>query len=136
MELLRIPGAPSLILSSYTEGRGSLGRTAYSGVSEVSNGLLLCRMGSKSPGNNTQRPAFFSKLTESNSAMVKSKKQEIIKKLSTTNKNETEYSKNPWGGECRAPGEEKPQGHRKQRRFGNGCCCVKGLGAPSQLCLR
>uniref|UniRef100_A0A669PI37 Nuclear receptor corepressor 2 n=1 Tax=Phasianus colchicus TaxID=9054 RepID=A0A669PI37_PHACC len=51
------------------------------------------RMGSKSPGNNTQPPAFFSKLTESNSAMVKSKKQEIIKKLSTTNKNETEYSK-------------------------------------------
>lgn len=50
------------------------------------------RMGSKSPGNNTQRPAFFSKLTESNSAMVKSKKQEIIKKLSTTNKNETEYN--------------------------------------------
>ncbi|XP_040467125.1 nuclear receptor corepressor 2 isoform X10 [Falco naumanni] len=50
------------------------------------------RMGSKSPGNNTQPPAFFSKLTESNSAMVKSKKQEIIKKLSTTNKNETEYN--------------------------------------------
>lgn len=67
-------------------------------VAEVSNGFLLCRMGSKSPGNNTQRPAFFSKLTESNSAMVKSKKQEIIKKLSTTNKNETEYSKDLWGG--------------------------------------
>uniref|UniRef100_A0A7M4FNR7 Nuclear receptor corepressor 2 n=1 Tax=Crocodylus porosus TaxID=8502 RepID=A0A7M4FNR7_CROPO len=50
------------------------------------------RMGSKSPGNNTQPPAFFSKLTESNSAMVKSKKQEIIKKLSTTNKSETEYN--------------------------------------------
>uniref|UniRef100_A0A674KAX5 Nuclear receptor corepressor 2 n=1 Tax=Terrapene triunguis TaxID=2587831 RepID=A0A674KAX5_9SAUR len=51
------------------------------------------RMGSKSPGNNTQPPAFFSKLTESNSAMVKSKKQEIIKKLGTTNRSETEYSK-------------------------------------------
>lgn len=50
-------------------------------------------MGSKSPGNNTQPPAFFSKLTESNSAMVKSKKQEIIKKLGTTNRSETEYSK-------------------------------------------
>jgi len=62
-------------------------------IAEVSDGFLLCRMGSKSPGNNTQPPAFFSKLTESNSAMVKSKKQEIIKKLSTTNKNETEYSK-------------------------------------------
>nr|XP_045362312.1 nuclear receptor corepressor 2-like [Camelus bactrianus] len=32
------------------------------------------RMGSKSPGNPSQPPAFFSKLTESNSAMVKSKK--------------------------------------------------------------
>ncbi|XP_063310387.1 nuclear receptor corepressor 2 isoform X2 [Pelobates fuscus] len=50
------------------------------------------RMGSKSPGNNAQPPAFFSKLTESNSAMVKSKKQEIIKKLSTTNRNEPEYN--------------------------------------------
>ncbi|XP_067395809.1 nuclear receptor corepressor 2 isoform X6 [Emydura macquarii macquarii] len=50
------------------------------------------RMGSKSPGNNTQPPAFFSKLTESNSAMVKSKKQEIIKKLGTTNRSETEYN--------------------------------------------
>ena len=38
--------------------------------------------------------------------MVKSKKQEIIKKLSTTNKNETEYSKDMWGGECRALGGE------------------------------
>lgn len=68
-----------------------------SGLAEVADGFLLCRMGSKSPGNNTQPPAFFSKLTESNSAMVKSKKQEIIKKLSTTNKNETEYSKDMWG---------------------------------------
>ncbi|OCU02006.1 hypothetical protein XELAEV_18007765mg [Xenopus laevis] len=50
------------------------------------------RMGSKSPGNNSQPPAFFSKLTESNSAMVKSKKQEMIKKLSTTNRSEQEYS--------------------------------------------
>lgn len=64
-------------------------------------------MGSKSPGNNTQPPAFFSKLTESNSAMVKSKKQEIIKKLSTTNKNETEYSKDIWGGKCGAPRGKK-----------------------------
>lgn len=51
------------------------------------------RMGSKSPGNTTQPPAFFSKLTESNSAMVKSKKQEINKKLNTHNRNEPEYSK-------------------------------------------
>ncbi|XP_077317960.1 nuclear receptor corepressor 2 isoform X6 [Lithobates pipiens] len=50
------------------------------------------RMGSKSPGNSAQPPAFFSKLTESTSAMVKSKKQEIIKKLSTANRNEPEYN--------------------------------------------
>uniref|UniRef100_A0A803SML7 Nuclear receptor corepressor 2 n=1 Tax=Anolis carolinensis TaxID=28377 RepID=A0A803SML7_ANOCA len=50
------------------------------------------KMGSKSPGNNVQPPAFFSKLTESNSAMVKSKKQEIIKKLSTNNRSEAEYN--------------------------------------------
>ncbi|XP_069353318.1 nuclear receptor corepressor 2 isoform X1 [Eulemur rufifrons] len=50
------------------------------------------RMGSKSPGNTGQPPAFFSKLTESNSAMVKSKKQEINKKLNTHNRNEPEYN--------------------------------------------
>lgn len=55
-------------------------------------------MGSKSPGNNVQPPAFFSKLTESNSAMVKSKKQEIIKKLGTNSRSEAEYSKAGGGG--------------------------------------
>lgn len=59
------------------------------------------RMGSKSPGNTGQPPAFFSKLTESNSAMVKSKKQEINKKLNTHNRSEPEYSK---GAACGAEG--------------------------------
>uniref|UniRef100_A0A8C2ZWV2 Nuclear receptor corepressor 2 n=1 Tax=Cyclopterus lumpus TaxID=8103 RepID=A0A8C2ZWV2_CYCLU len=38
-------------------------------------------MGSRSPPNAAQPPAFFSKLTESTSAIVKSKKQEMIKKM-------------------------------------------------------
>uniref|UniRef100_A0A8C5CB31 Nuclear receptor corepressor 2 n=1 Tax=Gadus morhua TaxID=8049 RepID=A0A8C5CB31_GADMO len=38
-------------------------------------------MVSRSPPNPTQHPAFFSKLTESTSAIVKSKKQEMIKKM-------------------------------------------------------
>uniref|UniRef100_A0A7N8X6N7 Nuclear receptor corepressor 2 n=1 Tax=Mastacembelus armatus TaxID=205130 RepID=A0A7N8X6N7_9TELE len=41
----------------------------------------LSRMGSRSPPNASQPPAFFSKLTESTSAIVKSKKQEMIKKM-------------------------------------------------------
>ncbi len=40
-----------------------------------------CRMGSRSPPNSSQPPAFFSKLTENTSAIVKSKKQEMIKKM-------------------------------------------------------
>uniref|UniRef100_A0A8C8A3W6 Nuclear receptor corepressor 2 n=1 Tax=Oryzias sinensis TaxID=183150 RepID=A0A8C8A3W6_9TELE len=38
-------------------------------------------LGSRSPPNTSQPPAFFSKLTESTSAIVKSKKQEMIKKM-------------------------------------------------------
>lgn len=43
--------------------------------------LYFClSMGSRSPASSSQPPAFFSKLTESNSAIVKSKK-EMIKKM-------------------------------------------------------
>ncbi|KAG5280932.1 hypothetical protein AALO_G00065600 [Alosa alosa] len=38
-------------------------------------------MGSRSPASGSQPPAFFSKLTESNSTIVKVKKQEMIKKI-------------------------------------------------------
>lgn len=54
--------------------------------------LLFYRMGSHSPPNASQPPAFFSKLTESNSAIVKSKKQEIIKKMTVVG-SETDFSK-------------------------------------------
>lgn len=68
-------------------------------------------MGSKSPGNSSQPPAFFSKLTESNSAMVKSKKQEINKKLNTHNRNEPEYSK----------GSQPPRSRVHLRGWGPAC---------------
>ncbi|KAJ8379899.1 hypothetical protein SKAU_G00006770 [Synaphobranchus kaupii] len=55
-------------------------------------------MGSRSPANSSQPPAFFSKLTESNSAIVKSKKQEMIKKM-TVSGNETEYNSGQPGTE-------------------------------------
>ena len=45
-------------------------------------------MGSRSPASGSQPPAFFSKLTESNSAIVKVKKQEMIKKIG----NESDFS--------------------------------------------
>lgn len=45
------------------------------------------RMGSRSPSNSSQPPAFFSKLTENNSAIVKSKK-EMIKKMVVGNEND------------------------------------------------
>ncbi|XP_067862369.1 nuclear receptor corepressor 2 [Heptranchias perlo] len=50
------------------------------------------RMESRSPGSGPQPPAFFSKLTEITSPMVKSKKQEITKKLSTVSGGEADYN--------------------------------------------
>lgn len=51
-----------------------------------------CRVGSRSPPNASQPPAFFSKLTENTSAIVKSKKQEMIKKMTVVG-NEGDFSK-------------------------------------------
>lgn len=50
-----------------------------------------CRVGSRSPPNASQPPAFFSKLTENTSAIVKSKKQEMIKKMTVVG-NEGDFS--------------------------------------------
>lgn len=51
-----------------------------------------CSVGSRSPPSSSQQPpAFFSKLTESTSAIVKSKKQEMIKKMTVVG-NEGEFS--------------------------------------------
>uniref|UniRef100_A0A673A1N6 Nuclear receptor corepressor 2 n=1 Tax=Sphaeramia orbicularis TaxID=375764 RepID=A0A673A1N6_9TELE len=61
-----------------------------SGVMCVVLGLFY-RMGSRSPPNASQPPAFFSKLTENTSAIVKSKKQEMIKKMTVVG-NENDFN--------------------------------------------
>lgn len=55
------------------------------------------RLGSRSPPNTSQPPAFFSKLTESTSAIVKSKKQEMIKKMTVVG-SESDFSKSDLSG--------------------------------------
>ena len=60
-------------------------------------GVLMCvcpsyRMGSRSPPNTSQPIAFFSKLTESTSDIVKSKKQEMSKKMTLVG-NDSDFSK-------------------------------------------
>ncbi|XP_077015703.1 nuclear receptor corepressor 2 isoform X10 [Tamandua tetradactyla] len=82
------PVSPPEGLSEPGHPRSAMHPMLYRGGEQPEPG----RMGSKSPGNTSQPPAFFSKLTESNSAMVKSKKQEINKKLNTHNRNEPEYT--------------------------------------------
>ncbi|XP_060125884.1 nuclear receptor corepressor 2 isoform X7 [Zootoca vivipara] len=95
-EQIRTPAAPNNCIEpvSPPDGVGEADhvRNATYPILYREGEQLEQRMGSKSPGNNVQPPAFFSKLTESNSAMVKSKKQEIIKKLSTNSRSEAEYN--------------------------------------------
>uniref|UniRef100_A0A7N5ZYF1 Nuclear receptor corepressor 2 n=1 Tax=Anabas testudineus TaxID=64144 RepID=A0A7N5ZYF1_ANATE len=102
LDLTRPPSASQLPPSSqesaqgsrYAEGLGERNRDRYETLSNVIRtskqeyssvltwfSFLTCRMGSHSPPNASQHPTFFSKLTENTSAIVKSKKQEMIKKM-------------------------------------------------------
>uniref|UniRef100_A0A8C9R815 Nuclear receptor corepressor 2 n=1 Tax=Scleropages formosus TaxID=113540 RepID=A0A8C9R815_SCLFO len=82
------------------------------------------RVGSRSPANSSQPPAFFSKLTESNSAIVKSKKQEIIKKM-TVSGSESEYNAGQPGTEIfnmpasTTAGPVAPRSHPTPEASGN-----------------
>ncbi|XP_026538690.1 nuclear receptor corepressor 2-like isoform X2 [Notechis scutatus] len=94
-EQIKIPSSDNCIEPiSPPEGNGEAERVRNSTYPILyrEGEQLELRGCTRSPGNSVQPPAFFSKLTESNSAMVKSKKQEIIKKLSTSNRNEAEYN--------------------------------------------
>lgn len=62
------------------------------------------RMGSRSPPNASQPPAFFSKLTENTSAIVKSKKQEMIKKMTVVG-NDSDFSKSDLRTAMSAPSQ-------------------------------
>lgn len=58
---------------------------------KLTTSVPSCRLGSRSPPNSSQHPTFFSKLTESTSAIVKSKKQEMSKKMMVTG-NDNKFS--------------------------------------------
>uniref|UniRef100_A0A4W3ISA3 Nuclear receptor corepressor 2 n=1 Tax=Callorhinchus milii TaxID=7868 RepID=A0A4W3ISA3_CALMI len=78
-------------------GRGGFGYlvpgVGRSGSEAGLTSAVCYRLEPQSPGSSAHPPAFFSKLTESNSAMVKFKKQEIIKTLSSVSGADHELSK-------------------------------------------
>uniref|UniRef100_A0A8C5G939 Nuclear receptor corepressor 2-like n=1 Tax=Gouania willdenowi TaxID=441366 RepID=A0A8C5G939_GOUWI len=86
-----MPETSSLVASSSTDGKmlwmpgsPSIPRPSPKCVCAsvlTQHHCTSCRMGSRSPPNTSQPPAFFSKLTENTSAIVKFKKQEMIKKM-------------------------------------------------------
>ncbi|XP_043924467.1 nuclear receptor corepressor 2 isoform X3 [Protopterus annectens] len=95
----RNKASPRGIAEGSVEPVSPVDRTAESEQNKAAVFAMICRDGeqgdqrmcSRSPGNGCQPPAFFTKLTENNSAIVKSKKQEMHKKLSTTSGSEPEY---------------------------------------------
>uniref|UniRef100_A0AAQ5YUK5 Nuclear receptor corepressor 2 n=1 Tax=Amphiprion ocellaris TaxID=80972 RepID=A0AAQ5YUK5_AMPOC len=103
-----MPETGSLVASSATDGKtlwipGSPSSPRPSPLSYT----IYCtdlhyfasyRMGSRSPPNTSQPPAFFSKLTESTSAIVKSKKQEMIKKMTVVG-NDSDFNSGQPGTE-------------------------------------
>uniref|UniRef100_A0A3B3CAN1 Nuclear receptor corepressor 2 n=1 Tax=Oryzias melastigma TaxID=30732 RepID=A0A3B3CAN1_ORYME len=81
------PQAKSSPVSALNDGIEPVSPPGNSSEPEVQGGAAYPTeqgeqgLGSRSPPNTSQPPAFFSKLTESTSAIVKSKKQEMIKKM-------------------------------------------------------
>uniref|UniRef100_A0AAY4DDY3 Nuclear receptor corepressor 2 n=1 Tax=Denticeps clupeoides TaxID=299321 RepID=A0AAY4DDY3_9TELE len=70
----------------------------YSFTPNTSSLCISLSMSSRSPAGGSQHPTFFSKLTESNSTMVKVKKQEMIKKMTVLG-SETEFNSGQPGTE-------------------------------------
>ncbi|KAK5932588.1 hypothetical protein CgunFtcFv8_004280 [Champsocephalus gunnari] len=83
----RSPQPKTSPISVCNDGIEPVSPAGASSEPEVQGGALYCSeqgeqgMGSRSPPNTSQPPAFFSKLTESTSDIVRSKKQEMIKKM-------------------------------------------------------
>uniref|UniRef100_A0A3B4BJ40 Uncharacterized protein n=1 Tax=Periophthalmus magnuspinnatus TaxID=409849 RepID=A0A3B4BJ40_9GOBI len=70
--------------------------------------VLFYSIGSRSPPNASQPPAFFSKLTENTSAIVRSKKQEMTKKMTVVG-NENDFNAGQPGTEIfNIHGSESP----------------------------
>uniref|UniRef100_A0AAQ5YEM7 Nuclear receptor corepressor 2 n=1 Tax=Amphiprion ocellaris TaxID=80972 RepID=A0AAQ5YEM7_AMPOC len=107
LDLTRPPSASQPPPSSQESAQGSRYQEGLGGERNRDSYTIYCtdlhyfasyRMGSRSPPNTSQPPAFFSKLTESTSAIVKSKKQEMIKKMTVVG-NDSDFNSGQPGTE-------------------------------------